>query len=116
MEMTLGDNQRLFAKDVGKLLVWIYEHGYAVTLGEAQRTPEMAAIYAKDGRGIADSLHILKLAIDLNLFKDGKYLGDTESHRPLGEFWESLDIANRWGGRFKRPDGNHYERNFNVRR
>jgi len=45
-----------------------------------------------------------RLAIDLNLFKDGEYLTDTEDHRFLGEFWESL--GGTWGGRW--DDGNHY--------
>jgi hypothetical protein len=42
--------------------------------------------------------------LDLNLFKDGKYLALTEDHKPLGEWWESQGGA--WGGRFN--DGNHY--------
>ena len=50
----------------------------------------------------------MRLAIDLNLFKDGEYLADTDSHRRLGEWWEvnyaEHDAA--WGGRF--ADGNHY--------
>ena len=56
----------------------------------------------------------MKLAIDLDLFKDGEgfemgckvYLTKTEDHRKLGEFWESLHPLCRWGGRF--GDGNHY--------
>jgi hypothetical protein len=67
----------------------------------------MADLYAKQGKGIKNSLHLKRLAIDLNLFKDGAYLSDTESHRPFGEWWEAQDPLNRWGGRFK--DGNHYE-------
>jgi len=43
---------------------------------------------------------------DFNLFKDGVFLQGTEDHRPLGEYWESLDPLCRWGGRFN--DGNHY--------
>jgi hypothetical protein len=44
----------------------------------------------------------------LNLFKDGKYCVNTEDHRELGEFWESLHEGCRWGGRFREVDGNHY--------
>ena len=64
-------------------------------------------MWAKDGHK-KNSLHYAKCAGDLNLFKDGEYLTDTESHRFLGEFWESLNPENRWGGRYS--DGNHYER------
>ena len=102
--MTLGDKQRLFTKMVGDLIRWAYDHGYELTFGEAYRTPEQAALNAAKGTGIAKSLHTERLAIDLNLFKDGKFLTSTEDHRPLGEWWESKGGA--WGGRFK--DGNHY--------
>lgn len=108
--MTLGQKQRDFTYDVSQLIVRAYQIGYELTFGEAYRTPEQAALNAAKGSGIANSLHTQRLAIDLNLFKDGKYLTDTEAHRPLGEFWESLRKENRWGGRFKKPDGNHYER------
>lgn len=82
--------------------------GYSVTLGECWRTPEQAKWNAAQGIGTVSSLHIERLAIDLNLFKDGVFLQSTEDHRPLGEWWESLGKDHRWGGRFSRPDGNHY--------
>lgn len=102
--MTLGEKQRLFVKMLSDLIRWAYEQGYELTLGEAYRTPEQAALNASKGIGIAKSLHTERLAIDLNLFKDGAYLQTTEDHKPLGEFWESM--GGTWGGRFK--DGNHY--------
>jgi hypothetical protein len=108
--MTLGEKQRQFTHDVALLIIEAYRLGYELTFGEAYRTPEQAALNAKKGTGIAASLHTNRLAIDLNLFRNGKYLTDTESHRPLGEYWESLRPENRWGGRFTKPDGNHYER------
>ena len=105
--------QTEFAHDVGQLILWVYEHpGWTVTFGEAQRPPEIAAIYASQDRGISKSLHIDRLAIDLNLWIDGIWQTTTEAHQPLGAYWESLRPGNRWGGRFKRPDGNHYERNL----
>lgn len=106
--MTLSEAQRAFALQAAKLIVHIYEVGYEVSLGEAWRSPETAAANAKAGTGIVNSLHIKKLAIDLNLFKDGIYLSTSEAHRPFGEWWEKQHPLARWGGRFKRPDGNHY--------
>lgn len=108
-ELTLGEKQRLFAGLVGKLLLHIYEEGYEATLGDAYRTPEQAAANAAAGKGIVKSLHCDRLAIDLNLFKDGMWLQKTEDHLPIGEWWEKQHPLTRWGGRFKcRPDGNHY--------
>jgi hypothetical protein len=106
--VTLREAQALFARLVGTLLVHAAEQGYEVTLGEAYRPPELVALYARDGRGSAASVHPDRLAIDLNLFRDGVFQPTTEAHRPLGEWWESQHPLCRWGGRFQKPDGNHY--------
>ena len=102
--MTLGDKQRKFSKMLAELILWAYEQGYEITMGEVFRTKEQAALNASRGKGIADSLHCYCLAADLNLFKDGVYLTKTEDHKELGEKWESM--GGSWGGRFR--DGNHY--------
>ena len=104
--MSLREKQSRFAGMVARLIIRAGELGYEVTLGEAYRTPEQAAANAAKGTGIAQSLHCDRLAIDLHLFLNGTYLTATEAHRPLGEWWES--IGGSWGGRFSRPDGNHY--------
>lgn len=104
--MTLREKQSLFAELVPGLIEFAVESGYQVTFGEAYRSPEEAARLAKLGLGIAKSLHTVRLAIDLNLFKDGRYLSSNKAHQPLGEFWELLHPLCRWGGRF--GDGNHY--------
>ena len=104
--MTLSEKQALFAHHVARLIFEAFDRGYTVTFGEAWRHPHTAEINAREGRGIANSLHSDRLAIDLNLFKDGKYLTSTEDHRELGEWWEEQHPFARWGGRFN--DGNHY--------
>lgn len=106
--MTLGQQQRRFLPFVAKLIDWTYAQGYELTAGELYRTPEQAALNAKSGAGIAHSLHTQRLAIDLQLFKDGVYLTDSAQYTPLGAFWESLDPECCWGGRFSKPDGNHF--------
>lgn len=104
--------QTEFAVDVARLVLWVAEHpGWAVTFGEAHRPPEMAAIYAAQGLGIVKTLHADRLAIDLNLWIDGQWKPESISHTPLGAYWEALRPGkNRWGGSFKKPDGNHFER------
>lgn len=96
--MSLRKKQSKFAFLISSLIMWAYSKGYEITFGDA---------WAKSGH-IDGSYHYKRLAIDLNLFKDGKYLTTTESHKPLGEFWKSLDPECTWGGDFKRKDGNHY--------
>lgn len=107
--MNLHERQATFAKNAATLIGYIFLKNYTMTFGEAYRTPEQAALYAAKGIGIKDSLHCQRLALDINLFKDGAYLADTQSYALVGEFWESLNKCNRWGGRFPRPDGGHFE-------
>lgn len=107
--MTLREKQSKFVKLVARLIDRATDLGYELTFAEAYRTPEQAALNAASGAGIKNSLHTQRLAIDLNLFKDGVFLSSGDAHRPLGEYWESLstpDYTCCWGGRFK--DGNHY--------
>lgn len=106
--MTLGEKQRRFTECVGKLILWAYDNGYELTFGDAYRSQEQAAANAAAGTGISNSLHTQRLAVDFNLFIDGAWQQNTDAHRPLGEYWKSLDPDARWGGDFKKPDGNHY--------
>lgn len=92
-----------------RLIDHAYMKGYQLRGGELLRTDEQAKANAGTGIGISNSLHKLKLAIDLNLFRNGEFLGKSEDHKFLGEHWKSLHPLCRWGGDFKpRADGNHY--------
>lgn len=103
--MSLREQQSQFALMVSRLIAHAFDMGYEVTLGDAYRDPRLhGAPGVKKGYGAANSFHKQRLAIDLNLFKNGRFLGDSDAHKPLGEWWES--IGGTWGGRFK--DGNHY--------
>lgn len=105
--MTLGQTQRIFTSLIPKLIAYAYASGYELTLGDAFRDPRLhGEAGIKKGYGHANSNHKRRLALDLNLFKNGVFLQSTEDHRALGEFWESLHPSCRWGGRFN--DGNHY--------
>lgn len=103
--MTLGQKQRKFTRMVADLIVFAYEQGYELAFGDAYRDPRVhGEVGVKKAYGHPKSAHKQRLAVDLNLFKDGKYLDKTEDHIELGEYWESL--GGTWGGRF--DDGNHY--------
>lgn len=106
--MTLAQKQRLFVRLLPDLITFAYAQGYEISLGEAWRSPEEAKRLAALGKGVTRSLHCDRLAIDLNLFKQGNWLQTSEAHRPLGEHWEALSPLCCWGGRFDRADGNHY--------
>jgi hypothetical protein len=109
MSETLREKQSRFARSFALLLQYMTLRGYEYTLGQIKRTELEARANAASGAGIAQSLHLISLAGDVNLFKDGVYLDTTEAHAPLGQFWKSLWPDCRWGGDFKpKPDGNHY--------
>jgi hypothetical protein len=94
---TLREKQSRFALMASHLIMWAFANGFEVTFGDAYRAPTCI-------HGHKSSLHRKRLAIDLNLFKDGNYLTETEDYEPLGIYWESL--GGYWGGRFN--DGNHF--------
>jgi hypothetical protein len=112
----LHDKQVRFAKAVPLLITKAFELGFEVVGAEWYRTPEQAALNAKTGSGIVNSLHCDRLAIDLLLFRAGTFLGMTENYRELGEYWESLAPDHAWGGRFERADGDHFSLMHNGRR
>jgi hypothetical protein len=105
--VSLRKKQSEFARLVGKLILKAYDLGYEVTLGDAYRDPRVhGAMGVRKSYSHPKSAHKIRLAIDLNLFKNGEFLETSEDHRPLGEWWEKQHPMARWGGRFS--DGNHY--------
>ncbi len=112
-------DQAAFLLDATKLIAKATLLGFTVTAGELYRTIEQQEIYFKTGRSkTMNSMHLKRLAIDLNFFKDGSLVYDRATLRPLGEYWEGLSPLNRWGGNFDRDwskadsfvDVPHFER------
>jgi len=100
--------QEEFTRASARLILHAFDIGYGVTYGETYRTPEQAALNAQRGTGVTNSLHTDRLAIDLNLFKDGVYITDDTGHRQLGAWWKALGPRYRWGGDLAKKDYNHY--------
>lgn len=130
---TLGQRQREYAWCVVQLLVKAHEMGYEYAFNEATRSDEQAEINAikQAGRervaellfkefpelakkilnngannGVRASVHGLRLALDVLLFKDGVYLSRSEDYKPLGDIWKGMHPLARWGGDW--GDGNHF--------
>lgn len=128
----LGVLQRRFTLATARLIDHIYEAGFEATYDEAKRSDEQAAINAlthdqrtrvalltkaefpqlaaaiaaSTSHGIVHSVHRLRLAVDLNLFKDGKYLDDTADYLPFGTWWKAQNPEARWGGDW--GDADHF--------
>ena len=109
--MRLGAQQELFMRQLPRLIDKAHELGFEIRGGDWFRDARVhGKVGEKKSSSNAYSCHKLKLAIDLNLFKDGQYITTTEGHRVLGEWWEEQHDLNCWGGRFK--DGNHYSMTY----
>ena len=123
--MSLRKKQSVFARNISKLILWAFDNGYEITLGEAYRTVDQQLLYYngytldKEESGLKvvktsrksktmNSKHLKKLALDINLFKDGKYMTTKEAFKPLADKWKSLHPKNvsgcDWGWDF-----NHFQ-------
>ena len=106
------DEQWEFLQDVAMLILEARSKGIKLSGGELFRTPEQQEIYLKTGKSkTSNSYHLKRLAIDFNFFVDGNLVYEHPLVTHLGTFWESLNVANKWGGNFSSfKDSPHFER------
>jgi hypothetical protein len=91
--LTLREKQSIFVLMVRDLITYAYDMGYEITFGDA---------WARAGHK-NNSNHYVRLAIDLNLFKNGSYLVKGGAHDLLHDYWDTLGGAPRIVN-----DMNHY--------
>jgi peptidoglycan L-alanyl-D-glutamate endopeptidase CwlK len=110
--MKLVQEQQLFLLDACRLIAFATKQGFVITGGELYRTTEQQEIYVKTGRSkTMNSNHLKRCAIDLNFFKEGKLVYDKKVLQPIGDYWESLNKKNSWGGNWNSfKDVPHFER------
>lgn len=110
--MKLSEKQMLFTFDVYRLIQYAWSINYTLTFGEVYRTEYQQKEYVRLGLSrTMNSRHLQRLAVDFNVFKNGVLIGDKATIKPLGDYWESLDDENKWGGNFKSlGDYGHFER------
>ena len=106
--MSLLPLQQTFSQHLALLIQQANTLGYGVTMGETWRSPETAQVNAAEGKGIANSLHTQRLAVDINLIRDGNFLTDPAPYKQLGDWWKALGPDHYWGGDFSKPDSDHY--------
>ena len=104
----LNGAQHAFTIAFSQLILFAQDLGYTVSIGECLRTC-----------GRRGSLHDLRLACDLLLFKDGRYLKGGQDYRHLGAWWirygHNYGIPLEWGGSGERGDGNHFSHGWKGR-
>lgn len=115
--MNMSEKQSEFLQDVARLIMYAHRFkGVMLTGGDLYQDNEWLKKHTWYGNTyktphLKTGQHPKRLAIDLNLFVDGKYItGHHDRFDDLGIFWEGLSVKNRWGGNFKKLDYNHFER------
>lgn len=111
---TLSQKQARFMIAIAKLILWAEQHGkengYICTLGDAFRDSRVHGPFGvKVGYGSAYSMHKLRLAVDINVIKNGVLTA--EFHPALHDEWDRLGGAERIA-----KDLNHYSFLHNGRR
>ena len=110
--MTLGNTQREFSRHIVYLKMHMLAMGYEFTEGDSFRDSRVHGVWGKKtSYSHPESLHKVRLAVDINLFKNKVYLTETSDHKDFGDYWCALHPNNVWGGDFEKKDGNHYQRN-----
>lgn len=112
--MKTSDKQWEFLKDISLLIQFAERKGYKLTGGELYRTKRQQQYYISVGKSkTMKSKHLSRLAIDFNFFINGELVYDKDKIQPIGDFWESLDPKNKWGGNWTSfIDTPHFERLF----
>jgi hypothetical protein len=101
--MRLSEKQRIFTENIGKLIAFAYCNNIGLTFGHAWRSIEEQRRLVAEGKSqTLASNHLNRLAVDFNVFKDGKLTWDWEGVKLLGDYWVGLHPNNRWGGDFNR--------------
>jgi len=117
--MRLLEKQFLFTRNLSRLIRFAYritdEHDGFIPDDVKTVQLTMGRGYASQAanradRGIKNSCHTMRLAIDLNLFVDGEWVqGPHWVWNTLGSYWLGLNRDfNRWGGNFRSRDWNHF--------
>ena len=118
--MRLSEQQQIFTRNIALLISFAFKNDIGLTMGEAYRTKSQILLnffgFKIEKGGVIGirlvksrrlsktlkSLHADRLAIDFNFFIRGKLTYAYSDILLLGNYWESLDPANRWGGDFNK--------------
>ena len=99
----LGTKQEDFTVMIAKLILWGDSQGYRMRLGEG---------YDDDNTGhTKGSLHYIKLAQDIFIYKPGAKEQDMDAHKRMHDCWDTLGGAPRI-----EKDLNHYSFTWEGRR
>lgn len=131
--MNLTKKRSNFLFNVCELIRFAHIEGFEVVGGELQRLLDVQLLYyhkmriegdkdniklvkvGKTNTTTLKSKHIELLAIDLEFFKDGKWINGLPAEKAksillsIGDYWENLDKECKWGGNWSFIDVPHFQ-------
>jgi len=113
--MTLKEERIQFTKNLGRLITYVNfnlnTYGYEIAIDYCKRLQsEQDILIANKLSKNKNSKHLIGLAADVILYRDGKYITDSGDYKILGDYWKEIDKNNVWGGDWEQfPDGNHFQ-------
>lgn len=109
--MKLSEKQRIFTRNIACLIEYAYSVNIELTFGHAWRSLDDQKRLKAEGKSkTLKSKHLDRLAVDFNFFINGNLTYEKDKLIILGNYWESLNELNRWGGNFKSfLDTPHFE-------
>ncbi len=133
---TLREKQSKFVYNISLLIQFAFKNGFELTFGEVTRPIEqvwlnfygykivntngvLSLVKRAPTSKTLNSRHVERLAVDFNIFKDGKMLFQDAATQQkeiqdclvLGDYWISLNTDNVWGGDWDR-DHNTIDETF----
>ena len=118
--MKLSEKQADFLWMVNDLLTWIRPvietNNVLLKVIEWNRRMETQRQYVAEGLSrTLQSKHLISLAVDFGIIKNGKFLRESSIYTMMGEQWRN--IGGRWGGEFQNLiDPYHFEYNEKRRK
>jgi hypothetical protein len=101
----LNKHQQLFALNIALLIQYANSLEIGLTFGDAFRSVEEQKRLKQTGATqLMSSNHQRRLAVDFNFFIKGYLTYEFEDLKELGNYWERLHPANRWGGDWNGDD------------
>ena len=95
--MKLSEKQQLFTRNIALLILYAHSLGYGLSFGTAWRSPvEQQRLFREGLSRALSSQHISRLAVDLQIFRNGQLCLEWSRIKELGDYWQKLHPLNRW--------------------
>lgn len=93
--MLLIDKQRAFCLLWARLIVWSFDHGYALS---EDWPPELWSLADQRKSGHQHGRNLMRFTRYINVAVDGRHRTDVHAYQAVAAQWLSMNHLCRWGG------------------